>query len=290
MISAPTDSALVSTQWLAENLGQPGLIVLDATWTAKGAAPDGDALYRERRIPGALRFDIDMISDRSSSLPHMLPTPEQFAAAIGMLGVGDDDLVVTYDSSGMASAASRGWWMFRVFGHDTVKVLNGGLPKWLAEGRAVESGAPIQAAPKSFTADFRSGLVRDIDSIKRIAGGAGDETLVDARSSGRFEGSAPEAWAGGRGGHIPHSLSLPFTDLVDPETKAMLPRDALRRRLEAAALTEASSVVVSCGSGVTACVIALALSEIGRPDVAIYDGSWAEWGSHNELPALTGPA
>jgi thiosulfate/3-mercaptopyruvate sulfurtransferase len=288
-IAPATESALVSTAWLAGNLGQPGVVVLDATWTAKGAAPDSAQLYKEQHIPGARRFDIDLISDHASPLPHMLPTPEAFAVEAGMLGIGDDDLVVAYDAAGMASAASRAWWMFRVFGHDKVKVLDGGLPKWLAEGKPVESGAPPPAHPKTFIAEFHPELVRGIEHIKEIAEGGADDALVDARSAGRFEGSAPEAWAGGRGGHIPRSRSLPFTDLVDPATKALLPREPLRRRLDAAGLLDAPRVVVSCGSGVTACVIALALGELGRRDVAIYDGSWAEWGSHPELPALTGP-
>ena len=288
MTSSPSNG-LVSAEWLAANLGKPGIVVLDATWTAKGTVPTGNDLYAAQHIPGALRYDIDRISNKASSLPHMLPTSEEFAAEAGMLGIGDDHLVVTYDVGGMASAASRGWWMFRVFGHDKVAVLDGGLPKWLADGRPVESGLAPAPKPKSFAADFRPHLVRNLSDIKAIAETGQGDRLVDARSAGRFEGTAAEAWAGGRGGHIPNSANLPFTDLVDPIAKTLLPNDELQAKLAAAGLMD-RPITVTCGSGVTACVIALALNQLGRSDVAIYDGSWAEWGSHPELPAVTGPA
>jgi thiosulfate/3-mercaptopyruvate sulfurtransferase len=276
-------SALVTADWLAAHLSDPHVVVLDATWAMKGTTPTAAEQYLTRHIPGARRFDIDHVSDRASPLPHMLPTPEEFAAEAGLLGIGDGDLVVTYDATGMASAAARVWWMFRVFGHDNVAVLDGGLPKWLAEGRPVESGSGRAPVPKTFAADFRLHLVRGLDAVKAISE-RGGETILDARAAGRFEGAAPEPWANGRGGHIPGARSLPFTDLIDPATKTLLPPDQLRAKLAVAE----GPVVASCGSGVTACVIALALNEIGRPDAAVYDGSWAEWGLHTELPAATG--
>jgi thiosulfate/3-mercaptopyruvate sulfurtransferase len=281
-------SGLISTEALATRLNQPGIVVLDASWAMKGTGPNGAALFADKHIPGAVHFDIDRISNRASPLPHMLPTPEEFAAEAGMLGIGVDDLIVVYDATGMASAAVRVWWMFRVFGHENIAVLDGGLPKWLAEGRPTVTGMAANRPAKSYVADFRPHLVRDLAAVAAVSE-QGGETLVDARAAGRFEGTAREPWANGRGGHIPGAKSLPFADLIDPATKTLLPSEQLREKLNAAGLTE-GPVIVSCGSGVTACVIALALNEIGRPDAAVYDGSWAEWGSYTELPAAQGPA
>jgi thiosulfate/3-mercaptopyruvate sulfurtransferase len=288
MTSPSPQSALVSTEWLAAHAQEPGIVILDATWLAAGTTPDAAKIYADKHIPGARRFDIEKICDHASPSPHMLPSPEEFAAEAGLLGIGADDLVVAYDAGGMASAASRCWWMFRVFGHDKVAVLDGGLPKWLAEGRPVEKGFAIAASPKSFVAAFRPTMVRDLAAVKEISQHGGT-ALLDARAAARFEGTAPEPWAGGRKGHIPGSNSVPFADLLDPTAKTLLPPEQLKARLAVAGSLD-GPIVATCGSGVTACVIALALNEIGRPDVAVYDGSWAEWGAHPELPAATGPA
>ena len=280
-------SPLVSTEWLAQHLDDPNVRVIDASWYLPDMKRDHRAEYETQHIPGAVFFDIDALSDHNTTLPHMMPPVAELAGKFGALGIGDEDFVVAYDGHGLFSAA-RPWWMLRALGHDKVAVLDGGLPKWLADGHRVESGAQAVPAPKSFVADFRPHLVRDLRAVKAVSENGG-ETLVDARAAGRFEGIAPEMWANGRRGHIPTARNLPFTDLIDPISKTLLPLDQLREKLAAAGLGD-GPITASCGSGVTACVIALALNEIGRPDVAVYDGSWAEWGLRTELPAATGPA
>ena len=274
-------NALVSTAWLAERLGDDTLAILDATWAFPQEKRDIEAEFRAGHIPHAARFDIDAISDHSTDLPHMLPSPDAFAASVGALGVGDDSMVVVYDSYGLMSAA-RAWWMLRAFGHDSVAVLDGGLPKWRAEGRAVATGA---AAPEArrFTPRFRPELVRDFRAVlANIA--SRTEQLVDARSAGRFAGRDPEPRPGLRGGHVPGSLNLPFADLIDPGTKTVRAKDAIADRVRAAGIDRERPIVTSCGSGITACVVALGLHLIGRTDVAVYDGSWTEWALRQELP------
>jgi thiosulfate/3-mercaptopyruvate sulfurtransferase len=278
-------TSLVDTQWLAEPLGQKDLAIVDASWAFPIEKRDLDAEFAARHIPGAVRFDIDAISDRSSDLPHMLPSPEHFAAAVGALGIGDDSMIVAYDSAGLMSAA-RVWWSFRVFGLDRVAVLDGGLPKWIAEGRPLASGTAAPS-PRRFTPRFRPELVRDRhDILANIASPA--EQLVDARSAGRFAGTEPEPRAGLRGGHVPGSFSLPFTDLLDPESKLVRPPEAIAARFRAAGIDLEQPLVASCGSGITACVLALGAYLAGRRDMAVYDGSWTEWAQRLELPVESG--
>ncbi|MEZ5666740.1 MAG: rhodanese-like domain-containing protein [Alphaproteobacteria bacterium] len=267
--------ALVETGWLADHLGDADLCVLDASYHLPAAKRDARAEYGARHIPGARFFDIDATSDRGSPLPHMLPSPEDFAAAVGALGVGNGSMVVVYDVYGLMSAA-RAWWMFRVFGHDRVAVLNGGLPKWLAENRRVSDELPV-VETRVFSVQYRSELVRDMNAVKaQRTADAG--AVVDARAPERFAGAAEEVWPGRRRGHIPGSRNVPYTDLIDPVAKTLVPAEAIRRRFAAAGVDLDAPPVFSCGSGITACALALGAFLVGQDRGAVYDGSWAEWG------------
>jgi len=274
---------VVTTEWLAERLGAPDLRVVDGTWHMPQLERDPRAEFEAAHVPGAVFFDIDAIADRSTNLPHMLPGPERFAAAVGALGIGSGDRVVVYDVRGVVSAA-RVWWTFRAFGHDAVAVLDGGLQKWRAEARPIESGA-AKPLPRAFSARPRPELVRDLDAMRaNIASHAAQ--VLDARSAGRFAGTEPEPRAGLRGGHIPGSRNLPYETLYRADGTLKSP-DELGRAVAASGVDLARPIVTSCGSGVTASVLALALYVLGRRDVAVYDGSWSEWGARSDTPIET---
>jgi thiosulfate/3-mercaptopyruvate sulfurtransferase len=276
--------SLVSTEQLARHLDAPDLRVVDATWYLPAQGKNGRAEYEARHIPGAVFFDIDEIADTDSDLPHMLPSPEKFAARVRKLGLGDGNRIVVYDQHGLMSAA-RVWWMFRVFGHKDVAVLDGGLPKWIAEGRPTEDRPP-QPRERHFTARYNHLMVRDREQVKSNLSNR-REQVVDARAAGRFGGTEPEVWPGRRSGHIPGSFNVPFTDLLDGKTKTLLPSEAIAARFRKAGVDLSKPIVTSCGSGVTAAVLAFGLHLLGRSDVALYDGSWAEWGRPGDTPVET---
>ncbi|MFN8700871.1 MAG: 3-mercaptopyruvate sulfurtransferase [Rhodospirillales bacterium] len=276
--------ALVSSDWLAAHLDDASVRVLDGSYHLPTAKRDAAAEFLAAHIPGAAFFDIEAISDHSSDLPHMLPTAEAFAAAAGALGIDADTHVVVYDAYGLMSAA-RVWWMLRVFGHDRVSVLDGGFPKWRNDGHPVEAGAARNAS-RRFSATFRPELVRAKgDLVANLEAPAFQ--VVDARSNARFLAQAPEPRAGLRGGHIPGSASLPYTALLDPATQALLPPEAIAKIFAEAGLDMGQPIVASCGSGVTACVLALGLYTLGHANTPVYDGSWSEWGLPDGPPVAT---
>jgi thiosulfate/3-mercaptopyruvate sulfurtransferase len=271
---------LVSTDWLSGYLRSPDLRVVDGSWHLPALKRNPHAEFLESHIPGAIFFDIETIADTSVPLPHMLPSPEQFAQAVGALGIGTGDRVVVYSRGGVTSAA-RVWWTFRVFGHENVAVLDGGFGKWTREGRPVEPGAP-KPRPRTFHARFRPELVRNLDRMRaNVATNA--EQVVDARPRGRFLGTEPEPRPGLRSGHIPGSVNLPPDALYRPDG-TVLPPDDVRRAFAATGVDLARPLVTTCGSGVAASGLALALHFIGCPDVAVYDGSWTEWGGRSDTP------
>ena len=277
--------ALVSTEWLAAHLAAPDVRVVDASWYLPALKRDPKADYAAQHIPGAVFFDIDEIADTSNPLPHMLPAPEKFSARVRKMGLGDGNRIVVYDG-GLMSSAARVWWTFRVFGHNDVAVLDGGFRKWLREGRPVESTPP---APRErhFTARLNHALIRDVDQIKQNLTNP-REQILDARSAGRFSALEPEPRAGLRSGHIPGSLNLPVNLLVDSESGTMKTAGELTRLFKEAGVDMKKPVVTTCGSGVTASHLALALYLLGHKDVAVYDGSWSEWGSRTDTPVETG--
>jgi thiosulfate/3-mercaptopyruvate sulfurtransferase len=279
--------ALVSTEWLAAHLDDPHILIVDSSFKLPGITPTAREDYDRGHVPGAVFFDVDDIAEPGTSLPHMIPSAERFAEKMAALGIGDDDRVVAYDGAGLSSAG-RAWWMLRLFGHHDVALLDGGLPKWKNERRPLETAEP-RPARRRFTPRFDTTLVRD----KRALIGnlsTRQEQVVDARAAGRFDGTVAETRPGLRSGHIPGSRNLPYDQLTDPHTRQLRGPEALTELFRGAGVALDWPIVTSCGSGVTACALAFALHLIGRPDVAVYDGSWSEWGLPGDTPVETGPA
>jgi thiosulfate/3-mercaptopyruvate sulfurtransferase len=275
---------LVSTEWLGARLDAPDIRILDASWHLPGSGRDPRREYETAHIPGARFFDIDEIADERSPLPHMAPPMEKFVSRMRAMGIGDGHRVVIYDSQGIYSAA-RAWWLFRLFGKADVAVLDGGLPKWRAEGRPLEDGVPL-SQERHFTARRDAALVRDAAQVAEAVQ-ARDPQIVDARPTGRFRGEEPEPRPGLRPGHIPGAASLPYSQLLRPDG-TMKDRDALRAVFAAAGIDVARPVITTCGSGVSAAIVNLALERIGSARHSLYDGSWAEWGADPHLPVETG--
>jgi thiosulfate/3-mercaptopyruvate sulfurtransferase len=278
---------IVETDWLASHLSSPDLIVLDGSWHLPTAGRDARKEYLAEHIPDALFFDIDDLSDEKSPLPHMLPSTVKFASRMKKMGIGDGARIVVYDTSGIFSAA-RVWWTFRAMGHRDVAVLNGGLKKWKAEGRPLEDGPPAKRSERHYTPLQNTEILRDLDEMKALIKKAGAQ-IVDARPAARFEGRDPEPRPGLRSGHIPGSKNIPSQQLLNPDGTFKSPEELAKLFVDAG-VNVSKPVVTTCGSGVTASMLALALAVLGQTNAAVYDGSWAEWGQENGLPIETGAA
>ncbi len=287
MPRASSNPSLIEPETLHHRLGEPGLRILDTSWYLPQSGRDARGEYLQGHIHGAVFFDLDQNSDARSPLPHMLPTAAEFGRRMSALGLSSTDHIVVYDGSGANLSAARAWWMFRVFGHPQVAVLDGGLGLWRQLGFPLESGEQL-LPPGDFTAQLDRGGVRSRDEVRKLLAGGGAQ-FADARSRARFEGREAEPRAGIRSGHLPGSRNVPYTELVDEEGK-LLPRAALDALFRREGIDPAHPVVTLCGSGTSACAIALALDQLGAGDVAVYDGSWTEWGGAADLPIATGPA
>jgi thiosulfate/3-mercaptopyruvate sulfurtransferase len=273
-------SNLVSTEWLADHLSE--VRVVDASWYMPDEKREPAKEFEVAHIPGAVFFDIDGIADHSTDLPHMMPTPGEFSKAVGALGIGDSETMVVYDGTGVFSAP-RAWWMLKAMGHRNVKVLDGGFPKWKREGRAVESG-PAKPQSKFFTAIPKPAIMRDFDAVMGVVKDKSAQ-LVDARSASRFKGEEAEPRAGLRAGHMPGALNVPWRSVLAADG-TLKPQDELRAAFAKVDLDQ--PIVTTCGSGISAAILMLALNEIGAGNVALYDGSWTEWGGRPEAPVVTG--
>ena len=276
---------IVETDWLASHLDAPDLVILDGSWHLPTSGRDARTEYLAEHIPGALFFDIDDLADEKSPLPHMLPPTVKFASRMKKMGIGDGKRIVVYDSYGLFSAA-RVWWTFRAMGHQDVAVLNGGLKKWKSEGRPLEDGAPVARSSRHFTPLQNSELLRDLDDMKGYVA-KGNMQIVDARPAGRFEGKDPEPRPGLRQGHIPGSKNVPSGSIVNADG-TLKSKAELEKIFAAAGIDPSEPVVTTCGSGVTASMLALSLAVLGQTNAAVYDGSWAEWGKDDGLPIATG--
>jgi thiosulfate/3-mercaptopyruvate sulfurtransferase len=277
---------IVSTEWLHAHLGSPDIAIIDASWHMPAAKRDARAEFLEGHIPGAQFFDIDALSDTESKLPHMLPSPEKFSSAMRKLGIGDGKRVIAYDAAGLFSAA-RAWWMFKVFGHEDVAVLDGGLPKWKAESRELEDGPAPKPQERHFTARHRAMMVRD---MKQVAAAltTGAAQIADARSGTRFRGEEVEPRPGVRAGHMPGAKNVHYAMLLNPDGTVKQPAE-IEAAFRSAGIDLSKPVITSCGSGITAAILTLGLTLAGARHHALYDGSWTEWGGTPDNPVTTGP-
>lgn len=276
---------IVSTDWLEAHLGSPDVCIIDASWHMPATRRDAKQEFRDGHIPGAQVFDIDELSDTASTLPHMLPSPEKFSSRMRKLGIGDGKKVIAYDSAGLFSAA-RAWWMFKVFGHEDVAVLDGGLPKWKAENRPLDDGPALPPQERHFTARFRAMMVRDMKQVA-TALKAGTAQVADARSGTRYRGEEVEPRANVRAGRMPGAHNVHYASLLKPDGTLKSPAE-IEALFRAAGVDLSKPVITSCGSGITAAILSLGLTLIGARDHALYDGSWTEWGGTPDNPVMTG--